>query len=249
MGSRLFESSLWPQESESKRTMANNGSLEPKEVSNEVLAELLPGDDSVSFPAPSVGGGVCYRFAKRAVDVLASTAALAVLAVPIAVVAVLVKMESPGPVIYSQVRAGWKGKPFRIYKFRSMYVDAEEEGPCWAAKNDNRVTPLGRKLRDSRFDEVPQFVNVIKGDMSLVGPRPERPVFCDAFEQRISGWHYRNLVRPGISGLAQVVGGYEMLPGEKIAFDLEYIEKRSFLLDLKILLQTLSVVVNKRSVR
>lgn len=165
------------------------------------------------------------------------------------VVAILIKAESPGPVFYAQTRVGKNGKLFRIYKFRSMYVDAESDGPRWANEHDDRVTPFGRKLRNSRFDEVPQFWNVIKGDMSLVGPRPERPVFCDEFEKRINGWHYRTLVKPGITGLAQVMGGYDLLPREKIDWDLEYISKRSLGLDLTIIAETLGVVFSGKGAR
>jgi len=218
-------------------------------VSQAAVKDLLPGGETVYLEEPTVAGGLCYRVIKRIFDVLASAAALTVLSVPMALVAVHIKLESPGPAIYSQVRVGWKGRTFRIYKFRSMYVDAENDGPRWASKGDARVTPFGRKLRESRFDEVPQFWNVMKGDMSLVGPRPERPVFCDAFEKRISGWHYRNLVKPGLSGLAQVVGGYEMLPGEKVALDLDYIRRRSIGLDIWIMFHTLPVVAEKRNAR
>ena len=223
--------------------------LMEKGVSDNVLRGLLPNEENIELKEPVVAGGVVYRAIKRTVDVLGSVAALVVLAVPMVYVAIRIKLESPGPVFYSQVRVGWKEKNFKIYIFRSMYVDAEADGPQWAAKNDDRVTPFGRKLRDCRFDEVPQFWNVIKGDMSLVGPRPERPVFCKAFEKRISGWHYRTLVKPGISGLAQVIGGYEMLPSEKVALDLEYIEERSVRMDVWILAQTLPIVAKKQSAR
>ncbi len=131
---------------------------------------------------------------------------------------------------------------FRVYKFRSMYADAEALGARWAADADPRVTPFGRWMRDHRVDEVPQFWNVVRGDMSLIGPRPERPAFCEAFEERIVGWRYRTKVRPGLSGLAQVSGGYDLLPREKVVLDLEYIEKRSLALDLRLVLRTLGVL-------
>lgn len=220
-----------------------------KSVSEDVLQKLLPNKKIIKLNEPVVAGGIFYRVIKRTFDVFGSLVALFLLALPMAYVAIRIKRESPGPVFYSQVRVGLGGRKFRIYKFRSMYVGAEAEGPQWAAKNDDRVTPFGRKLRDSRFDEVPQFWNVIKGDMSLVGPRPERPAFCKAFERRISGWRYRTLVKPGISGLAQVIGGYEMLPSEKVALDLEYIEKRSIGMDVWVLAQTLPFVANKKNAR
>ena len=112
----------------------------------------------------------------------------------------------------------------------------------WAQDEDPRVTPFGKVMRKTRLDEIPQFWNVFKGDMSLIGPRPERPAFCDEFEKRIHGWHYRTMVRPGISGLAQVTGGYDLLPSEKVLFDLQYIKTRNIKMDLVIMLKTLGVV-------
>lgn len=158
------------------------------------------------------------------------------------VTAIKIKGESEGPVIYAQKRVGKNGKVFNIYKFRSMYIDAESRGAQWAQYEDPRVTPFGRFMRKTRLDEIPQFWNVFKGDMSLIGPRPERPAFCEEFEKRIHGWHYRTLVRPGISGLAQVTGGYDLLPSEKVQFDLRYIETRNIKMDLAIMLKTLGIV-------
>ena len=123
-----------------------------------------------------------------------------------------------------------------------MYIDAETRGARWAAGDDPRVTPFGKFMREKRIDEIPQFWNIVKGDMSLIGPRPERPAFCHEFEKRIHGWGYRTLVRPGLSGLAQVTGGYDLLPKEKVVLDLEYIEHRSVGMDFKIILKTLGVV-------
>lgn len=211
-------------------------------ISPEVLEALLPGDDVVELSEPKVAGGLGYRFAKRAFDAVSTGCALVVLAIPMAVIALKIKSESPGPVIYAQERVGKDGRPFKVYKFRSMYVDAESHGAQWASGNDERVTPFGKWMRDHRIDEIPQFWNILRGDMSLIGPRPERPAFCDEFEKRIHGWHYRTLVRPGLSGLAQVEGGYNLLPKEKVVLDLKYIETRSMLLDLKIILRTLGVV-------
>ena len=212
-------------------------------IAPDVLECLLPDEGVVELPhVRRVAGGAAYRFVKRAFDVAACSVALVVLAIPMAVIAVMIKWESPGPVIYAQEREGRGGKPFMIYKFRSMYTDAEARGAQWAVDDDPRITPLGKKLRNRRLDEVPQFWNVVKGDMSLVGPRPERPAFCAAFRERIGGWDQRALVRPGITGLAQVEGGYELLPKEKARFDIQYIENRSLALDLKIMLRTLGVM-------
>ena len=222
------------------------GKYEPKLTENgipvDVLAKLLPGDDVLELTEPKVAGGVVYRFAKRAFDVVSCGCALIVLAIPMVVIAAKIKLESPGPVIYSQRRVGKNGKIFNVYKFRSMYSDAEARGARWAAGDDPRVTPFGKFMREKRIDEIPQFWNIVKGDMSLIGPRPERPAFCLEFEKRIHGWNYRTLVRPGLSGLAQVTGGYDLLPKEKAVLDLKYIEHRNAALDLKIILKTLGVV-------
>lgn len=216
--------------------------LSYSEIAPEVLDKLLP-DEYVELPrVRRVAGGLGYRFVKRTFDVVACSAALVVLAIPIGVIAVMVKRESPGPALYAQTREGKNGKPFKLYKFRSMYTDAESRGAQWAVDDDPRVTPLGKKLRNSRMDEIPQFWNVVKGDMSLVGPRPERPAFCREFEKRIDGWNQRTLVRPGITGYAQVHGGYELLPKEKSKLDIEYIENRSLVMDLKIMLATFGVL-------
>ena len=216
--------------------------LSQSEIAPEVLDQLLP-DEYVELPrVQRIAGGMGYRFVKRAFDIAVCGVALVVLAIPMAVIAGMVKRESPGPAFYAQTREGKDGKPFKLYKFRSMYTDAESRGAQWAVDDDPRVTPLGKKLRNSRLDEIPQFWNVVKGDMSLVGPRPERPAFCREFEKRIGGWSQRTLVRPGITGYAQVHGGYELLPKEKSKLDIEYIENRSILMDLKIMLTTFGVL-------
>lgn len=222
------------------------GKYEPKLTENgipaDVLEKLLPGDDVIELTEPKVAGGIVYRFVKRAFDIVSCGCALIILAIPMVVIALKIKSESPGPVIYAQRRVGKGGRIFNVYKFRSMYTDAEARGVQWAQNNDSRVTPFGKIMRKTRMDEIPQFWNVLKGDMSLIGPRPERPAFCEEFEKRIHGWHYRTMVTPGLSGLAQVTGGYDLLPSEKILLDMEYIENRSLSLDLKIILKTLGVV-------
>ena len=229
------------------------GKYEPKLTENgipdEVLAKLLPGDDVIELSEPTIAGGIGYRFAKRAFDIISCGCALILLAIPMGVITLKIKSESPGPVIYAQRRVGKNGKIFNVYKFRSMYTDAEARGARWAAGDDPRVTPFGKFMREKRIDEIPQFWNIVKGDMSLIGPRPERPAFCQEFEKRIHGWGYRTLVRPGLSGLAQVTGGYDLLPKEKVVLDLEYIEHRSIVMDLKIILKTLGVVITGEGAR
>ena len=186
------------------------GKYEPKLSENgipaDVLAKLLPGDDVIELSEPRIRGGLGYCLAKRAFDVISCGCALVLLAIPMGFIAVKIKSESPGPAIYAQRRVGKNGKIFNVYKFRSMYIDAEARGAQWAQGDDPRVTPFGKIMRKTRMDEIPQFWNVFKGDMSLIGPRPERPAFCEEFEKRIHGWHYRTMVRPGLSGLAQVTG-------------------------------------------
>lgn len=183
-----------------------------------------------------------YSFCKRLFDIVASLAAIIVLAIPMLIIALLVKLDSPGGAIYKQERLGLNGVRFMLYKFRTMREDAEANGAVWAEANDSRCTKLGTVLRAFRLDELPQLFNIFKGDMSVVGPRPERECFYEEFETYIEGFSQRLLVVPGLSGLAQVNGGYDLKPEEKIAYDLEYIEKRSFLLDLKIIFKTIAVV-------
>lgn len=219
-------------------------------VAPDVLAKLLPDDEVVELPRIAhVNCGLVYRATKRVFDVVSCSCALIVLAIPMGVIALKIKSESPGPVIYAQTRVGKDGKLFKVYKFRSMYTDAEAKGAQWAQGEDPRVTPFGRKLRNSRLDEIPQFWNVIKGDMSLIGPRPERPVFHEVFKERIHGWEQRLAVRPGITGLAQVEGGYELLPKEKVLLDIEYIERQGFALDFSLIWRTLYTMATGKGAR
>ena len=174
---------------------------------------------------------------KRAIDVALSAAALLVLALPLAVIATLVKLTSRGAVFYAQERMGLDGKAFTVYKFRSMHHDAESEtGPVWAREDDPRVTPIGRWLRKLDLDELPQLWNVLRGDMSIVGPRPERPFFVEQFKHRIPQYMLRHKVKSGITGWAQVNGWRGNTSLEKrIEYDLYYIENWSVTLDLKIM--------------
>lgn len=190
-----------------------------------------------------------YRAAKRAFDVVASLCALVVCAIPVAVIAAAIKLDSPGPVLYRQERLGLGGKPFMITKFRSMTVDAERRGAQWTQDGDARVTKVGRVLRDTHLDEIPQFWAVVRGDLSLVGPRPERAVFYEEFEKYIPGFSQRLLVKPGLSGLAQVLGGYNLKPAEKIVYDIEYIKTQSLVLDAKIIWKTFGVLLTGKGAR
>ena len=196
-----------------------------------------------------VSGKTAYRFAKRAFDIVSCSCALVVCAIPMAVIAVAIKRDSPGPVFYKQERLGLNGKPFILVKFRSMRVDAESMGAQWASDVDPRVTRVGAFLRRSRLDEIPQFASVVTGKLSLIGPRPERKVFYDEFEKYIHGFSQRMLVKPGITGLAQVNGGYDLKPEEKVVYDFEYIKNRGVVLDAKIIAKTFSVLFSHKGAR
>jgi Undecaprenyl-phosphate glucose phosphotransferase len=178
---------------------------------------------------------------KRGIDIVISAGALLVLAIPFWIIAALVKLTSKGNVFYRQERMGLDGKPFMIYKFRSMYEDAEAEtGPVFASEEDPRRTPIGKLLRHSNIDELPQLWNVLKGDMSIVGPRPERPLFVAQFKHKIPQYMLRHKVKAGITGWAQVNGWRGNTSIEKrIEYDLYYIEHWSVKLDLKIMWLTL----------
>jgi len=163
------------------------------------------------------------------------------------ILVILVRITSKGPAVFRQERVGLYGRPFTMYKFRTMYQDAEERsGPVWAKENDPRITPLGFWLRKLRLDEIPQLVNVLKGDMSLVGPRPERQFFVDQFKKEIPLYTRRLRVRPGITGWAQVKWKYDESfedVKEKTKYDLFYVENMSLRMDFKILINTIFTVI------
>ena len=181
--------------------------------------------------------------AKRTIDIIVSLFSLPFALIIIILFSIVIKLESPGPAIFTQVRVGQHGKYFKVYKLRSMTVDAEKNGAVWAQQNDPRVTKVGKLIRKTRIDELPQLINILKGDMSLVGPRPERPMFTAEFEKEIPGFTRRLLVKPGLTGWAQVNGGYEITPEEKLKLDLYYIDNLSLSLDFKIILKTIKVVI------
>ena len=196
---------------------------------------------------PKVSG--FYRLLKRLADIAVGLSVAVFGAVPMLIIAALIKLDSKGPVIFRQERLGKDGKPFVMYKFRSMHVDAEVNGPQWAEKKDDRCTRIGCILRKTRLDELPQFFNILKGEMSLVGPRPERPYFYDQFETYIHGFRNRLVVRPGLTGWAQVSGGYDLLPEEKIVYDMEYISKMSVGMDLRCIFKTVRLIFTHEGAR
>lgn len=187
---------------------------------------------------------------KRLIDIILSLLLIVVASPIMLVAAILVKRSSEGPVLYRQTRITKDSKEFEILKFRSMGVTAEtDSGPVLATSNDVRVTPVGKYLRALRIDELPQLFNVLKGEMSIVGPRPERPFFVDQFERQNDHYYLRHNVRAGITGYAQVYGKYASDFNSKLNFDLIYIKKYSLILDLKIMLQTVKILFDKVSSR
>jgi len=189
----------------------------------------------------SVGVLGINALAKRSFDVILSALFLAVLAPLMLLVALLVRLTSRGPALYPQERVGLDGKPFRMLKFRTMLDGAEDGGPRFAEPGDTRVTRLGSLLRRTSIDELPQLLNVLAGDMSLVGPRPERPVFIDKFRRHIPRYQLRHMVKAGMTGWAQIHGLRGLTSIEKrVEYDLYYIEHWSLLLDLRILARTLA---------
>lgn len=212
-----------------------------------------------------------YLVAKRCFDIVVSIAALAVFGFFLPMLALIIKLDSPGTVFYSQERVGVNrrrrnripngddrrrvlqpGRPFRVHKLRTMGTNAEAGGPQWAAKNDVRVTRVGSFLRKTRIDELPQFLNVLKGEMSLIGPRPERLVFVRQLEKQIPNYRDRLLVLPGITGLAQVKNGYDVdldSVRRKVSLDRSYIRRAGAIQDGRILLSTVGVVLKGEGAR
>jgi len=211
-----------------------------------------------------------HRFARltRALNFVLALLALVILMPVLLLIALAVKLTSRGPVLYTQERVGLDrrdggrdginphrrrdlgGQPFTIYKFRTMRVDAEREsGAVWAAQNDPRVTPVGRLLRQYRLDEIPQLLNVLRGEMNIVGPRPERPTIFAELREHIAEYPLRQRAKPGITGLAQINHHYDRSLDDvrtKVGFDLEYIRRQSLREDLRIMLKTLPVVLFRR---
>jgi exopolysaccharide biosynthesis polyprenyl glycosylphosphotransferase len=190
---------------------------------------------------------------KRGIDLIGATLLLLVLAPVMILVALAVKVSSPGPILYSQSRLTQGGRTFTLWKFRSMQVDAEREnGAQLATKTDNRVTPIGRFLRKTRLDELPQLFNVLSGEMSLIGPRPERPEIAEELTQSIPKFNKRLGTKAGLTGLAQVIQGYpDGVLGyrRKVGLDLIYIKNWSLLLDLWIAFKTIGVVISGSGAR
>ncbi len=231
-----------------------------------VTEPALPGLVEILFPAPA-HGAVREDPARRALNVLAAAVALVALLPLMLLIAALVKLTSPGPVLFKQPRVGMDrrhasfapatgrrttdggGRIFHIYKFRTMYEGADRGKQVWATRNDPRVTAFGRLLRQTRLDELPQLVNVLLGDMNVVGPRPEQPQIFEQLSCEIPRWPERQRVRPGITGLAQIRHHYGCTVEDarrKLGYDLEYIGQCSAVEDLRIMAGTLPVVIGRR---
>jgi exopolysaccharide biosynthesis polyprenyl glycosylphosphotransferase len=191
-----------------------------------------------------------FRTAKRFIDIALALVLLVVLS-PLLVLAALAVLVTMGtPVFYRQERVGKDLKPFDVIKFRTMVRDAEaRSGPVLADEDDPRITPVGRVLRRYRIDELPQLVNILLGQMSFVGPRPERPFFVEQYLAQIPGYRERFKVKPGVTGLAQVSGGYATTPERKLKFDLIYMYHQNLLMDLQILVETVRVVLTGHGAR
>jgi len=201
----------------------------------------------------TLGGGVVRRVTERLFDILLSLVILTVTAPLLVVAAIAIKLDSRGPVFYRQTRVGLFNETFEIVKFRSMVVDAEAGGaPVWASKQDPRVTRVGAILRLLRIDELPQLFNVLRGDMSVIGPRPERPHFVDDLAARIPHYRDRSVAKPGITGWAQVNYPYGASVEDarrKLSYDLYYIKHRSLMMDFRICLATIRVIIFREGAR
>lgn len=221
-------------------------------VDGHQLYELASGRLSIELLRPSAlifSTGFKRRIhamgIKRLIDIVGSVLGLALTLPLFLLVAAVIKLDSQGPVFYRQMRVGLRGQPFMIWKFRSMRHDAENSGPRWAQEADPRVSRFGKWLRKLRIDELPQFINVLKGEMSLVGPRPERPVFVQELREQIPYYDIRHTVRPGITGWAQTQFRYGASTEDshmKLQFDLYYVKNLSLALDLRVLIETIRVV-------
>lgn len=209
-------------------------------------ARIIHLDDILTLYMPKAAIGSVELFVKRAIDILLSVAGIVVALIPMGIIALAIKVTSPGPVFYKQTRYTRGKKEFQIYKFRTMVPDAEKlSGPKFAEKDDPRITPVGKVLRSMRLDELPQLFNILRGEMSVVGPRPERPVFVKEFERNVERYNDRFLVKAGLTSLSHVYGRYSTYIHDRTYYDLFYITHYSLLLDLKIILLTTKTVFLK----
>lgn len=217
-----------------------------EELTFRVPVQYVGKDFYKYFPFSRSNQNKLYLFFHRLFDIIFAALGLVVSLFFLPFVLIGNLIGNRGPLFYTQERVGKNGVPFKIYKLRSMVVNAEQDGAVWATKNDNRVTKFGRFLRKSRLDEVPQFINVLKGEMSMIGPRPERPAFVKQLSESLTFYEIRHIVKPGVTGWAQVKTDYGASMEDslrKLQYDLYYIKHRSFFLDLNIIVKTLSTVL------
>ena len=206
-----------------------------------ILQEEISNEKITSIPPQTI-----YLTIKRIIDIVMIIATLPVTIPVLLITALLIKLESKGPVFFWQERVGTFGKPFNMLKLRSMTTDSEKEGSQFASSTDKRVTKVGRVIRKMRIDEIPQLWNVLKGEMSIIGPRPEQVSFVNKFNKSIPNYSDRHVVAPGITGLAQTVQGYvddENGTVVKLKYDLEYIKNMSFIMDMKIVYRTIYTIM------
>lgn len=203
--------------------------------------------DSPFLVLSNFGPRLYQRIIKRLIDLIGGIIIFIVASPIMLVVAVAIKVYDHGPVLYSQTRLTLDGKEFKVYKFRSMIVNAEKNGAQLAKEHDSRITPVGAVIRKYRLDELPQIFNILKGDMSFVGPRPERPEIASKYINEIPQFNYRLNVKAGLTGYAQVYGRYNTTPKDKLKLDLFYISKFSLLLDLELLFKTFQILFEKES--
>jgi len=218
-----------------------------EDLTDRVPVEHIGNNWFVVLPLDTQGRNLSYRIVKRALDLVISLISLTLFALLLPLLAALIKLDTPGPVFYRQKRVGRAGREFELLKLRSMFTDAEQDGQAkWAEQYDKRVTRVGLFLRRTRLDELPQLVNIVRGEMSLVGPRPERPEFVAELQQEIPFYRTRLTVKPGLTGWAQVNYDYGRSVTdalEKLRYDLYYIKHQSIQLDLIILLKTISTIL------
>ncbi|MGC9270223.1 exopolysaccharide biosynthesis polyprenyl glycosylphosphotransferase [Acidiphilium sp.] len=226
--------------------------IEFREISNKAIDIDRLSNGWLAY-GDTLGGGVMRRIFERILDVSLSLAILVLTAPVLLITALLIKLDSPGPIFYRQTRVGLFGAPFEIIKFRSMRADAEVGGaPVWASARDPRVTRVGAVIRLLRIDELPQLLNVLKGEMSVIGPRPERPHFVDNLAEQIPHYRDRSVAKPGITGWAQVNYPYGASVEDarrKLSYDLYYIKHRSFMLDIRICVATVRVIIFREGAR
>jgi exopolysaccharide biosynthesis polyprenyl glycosylphosphotransferase len=212
-------------------------------------ARMVQFEDMPAFMVDRLGLTVEQRFFKRLFDIVLSFLGIVITSPLMVIIAILIRSTSKGPAIYRQTRITVGNREFKMLKFRTMYENAEEKtGPVLSSDDDPRVTKVGRVLRNLRLDELPQLFNVLKGDMSFVGPRPERPFFVEQYSRDIPEYTHRYLVKAGMTGYAQIYGKYDTSAVDKLKYDLLYIRDYSLMLDIKLILQTIKVLLGKKAV-